>query len=175
LEIWRWLMQTNHKPLTQLRGRNQLIIHVDANDVFLGVPSVSDLKIRIWRSKISDRRVTAKFNVKVLQLGRPVAREHPFGAGACRPADFGLADTCRRLFVDKLEPICRSVNFAICQTASAIEQWVGRDGDAKTAPHRAEPCKLWLGRKEAPFQGPKYRPMKTRKLSKILPGRIKNR
>src|ERR1700681_2324552 len=78
----------------------EVIVHADAGDVFPGMPSVSDLTSQIYWATyrdISDRRLAAEVNVKVLQLGRPVAREHPFGAGACGAADFGLADTCRCL------------------------------------------------------------------------------
>src|ERR1700687_3072378 len=75
----------------------EVIVHADAGDVFPGMPSVSDLEYWIHRrSKTPNRRVAAEIKVKVLQLGRPIAREHPFGAGACGPADFGLADTCWR-------------------------------------------------------------------------------
>src|SRR5216684_3284925 len=123
----------------------EVVVHADAGDVFPGMPSVSDLDL--WgyrRSETSGRRVTAEVKVKVLKLGRPIVREHPFGAGARGPADLGLADTGRRdegseARVVRFEVICRSVNMAICQTARPIEQQVGRDGDAETAPHRAEP------------------------------------
>src|SRR5229473_2718133 len=123
----------------------EVVVHADAGDVFPGMPSVSDLDL--WgyrRSETSGRRVTAEVKVKVLKLGRPIVREHPFGDGARGPADLGLADTGRRdegseARVVRFEVICRSVNMAICQTARPIEQQVGRDGDAETAPHRAEP------------------------------------
>ena len=125
-----------------------MIVHAGAGDVFPETPSVPDREsgfyqcLRVHTRKISDRGLAPEVNVKVLQLGRPIVREHPFGAGACGPADFGLADTCRCLKLeafDRFEPICRSVNTAIGQTASTIEQQLGRDGDAETAPHRAEP------------------------------------
>jgi hypothetical protein len=102
----------------------KMVVHADAGDVFPGTPSVSDLELwRHRRRKISDRRVTAEVKVKVLDLGRPIVREHPFGAGARGPAEFGLADTGRRL--KAVEPVCRSVNMAICQTARTIEQQIG--------------------------------------------------
>lgn len=124
----------------------EVVVHADAGDVFPGMPSVSDLELcRYRKSKISDRRVTAEVKVKVFELGRPIVREHPFGASARGPADLGLADTGSRLF--GLEVSCRSVNMAIGQTARPIEQQIGGNGDAETATHRAEPCKLWLGRK----------------------------
>src|ERR1700681_3083703 len=82
----------------------EVIVHADAGDVFPGMPTVSDLSCagnyRANYRLISDRGLAAEVNVKVLQLGRPVAREHPFGAGACGPADFGLADTCMCLLLE---------------------------------------------------------------------------
>jgi hypothetical protein len=71
----------------------KVIVHVDASDIFPAGPSVSDLESS-YRSNISDRSVTAEVKVKVLELGRPIACEHPFSAGAGRPAHFGLADAC---------------------------------------------------------------------------------
>src|SRR5204863_8360447 len=100
-----------------------------------------------------DRGLAAEVNVKILQLGRPIAREHPFGAGARRPADLGRADACgvlseeTSITIEKLG-VCRGVNMAIGQAARAIEQQVGRDGDAEAAPHRTEPRKPCLRRKE---------------------------
>ena len=113
-----------------------MIVHADAGDVFLSMPSVSDLEFRIcWRRKTSDLGLAAEVNVEVLELGRPIVREHPFGAGTRRPADCGLADTCWRVYDcgGGNLIICRSVNMAICQTARTIEQQIGGDGDAETA------------------------------------------
>jgi hypothetical protein len=51
-------------------------------------------------------------------------------------------------FTDEKPGVCRRLNTAIYQTARAIEQQVGRDGDAETASHCAEPRKLLLGRNQ---------------------------
>src|SRR5258708_25828875 len=86
-------------------------------------------------------KVTAEVKVKVLQLGRPITCEHPFGAGAGGPADLGLADTCRRLsegtsIRNEQVGVCRSVHAAISQTAGAIEEQGGCGGDAYPTPPR---------------------------------------
>lgn len=80
----------------------EMIVHADGSDVFPETPRVSGRKSRFYRyfrtctRKGSDRGLAAEVNVQVFQLGRPIMREHPFGAGARGPADFALADTCGR-------------------------------------------------------------------------------
>src|SRR4051794_23524482 len=96
----------------------------------------------------------AEVDIQILELGRPVAREHPFAPSANRES-YGLADVSSPIFKqvgwagDSDHGRIRGViDPAIGETASAVKQQIGRNRDTKAAAHCTKPGKLPLGRKE---------------------------
>src|SRR6266568_6174817 len=139
------------------RALSEMIVHASADDVFLALPSVFHRSVVKDRGSgsghIADGGDVTEIDMEVFDLSGPVAREHPFGAGARRPACFDLANA--RGIVDGKG--CRAVvieyahsggvtHQTISETAGAVEQQIRRDGYAETAPHGAEPRELFVSR-----------------------------